>query len=168
MWTERSYPFTITAMYTYQTKSGGEILYAASDAGKVFELEVGDQDEDADATATAITWNAKMNANWFGNKRQTKRFRRVAVVTDRNRDITFKSYVDSVVAKQTKTLEAPTTTNWGGFTWGDGTTWVSRRDRDIREGLNDTNVGHNIQAEVSGIGPNRVESVPVDMTRIRD
>jgi hypothetical protein len=46
--------------------------------------------------------------------------------------------------------------------------WVSRDDREIQEGLSDANVGHNIQAQVSGTGPHRIESVAIDMTRLRN
>lgn len=168
LWTERSYPFTISSFSTYKTVAGGEILYAATSGGKVFELEVSDQDENEAGTATAIAWNAKMNANWFGNKGQTKRFRRFRVVTDRNREMTLKTFIGSPVAKQTKVLERPTKARWGdGWKWGDGTLWVTRAERVIREGLNDTNVGVNLQVDVSGDGPGRVESVAIDMTRLR-
>jgi len=168
IWTERSYPFSITALYTYRTRSGGEILYAASTSGNVFELEVGDADEDDSAVTTAITWNAKMNANWFGNKGQRKRFRRLRVITDRNRAITFRTYVGATVAKQTKTLAVGS-----GLTWDDGTlwdssgsTWRDRAERRIKQGLLDTNIGVNLQVEVAGTGPHRIESVAVDMRRM--
>jgi len=168
LWTERSYPFTISSFSTYQTHDGGEELYASTSTGEIFQLEVGAQDEDVSGTATAISWNAKLNANWFGNKGQTKRFRRFRIVTDRSREMTLKTYVGSPVAKQTKVLERPDRARWGdGSKWGDGTLWVTRAERVIREGLNDTNVGVNVQADVSGSGPGRVESVAIDITRLR-
>jgi len=172
IWTEREYPFTITSMSTYRSRSGGERLYAATSTGEVFELEVGDRDQDGDGNWNTIDWRAKLNPNWFGNKGQTKRFRRVRVVTDRSRDITFRTYVGSAAGnqaqvKQTKVFEAPEVTEWDGFSWDDGTTWVARGYRVIREGLSDANVGLSLQSETAGSGPGRVASVAVDIRRLR-
>jgi hypothetical protein len=167
IWMERSYPFSITALYTYRTRAGGEVLYAASTSGNVFQLDVGDADEDDSATTTAITWNAKMNANWFGNKGQRKRFRRLRIVTDRNRPITFNTYVGATVAKQTKTLPITSGVEWDDASlWDGGATWRDRSERRIKQGLLDTNIGVNLQVEVSGTGPHRIESVAVDMRRM--
>jgi len=167
VWTERSYPFTITALTTFKARNAKEFLFAASSDGNVFELDVGDTDQDDHGNVVAISWNTKLNANWFGNKGQRKRYRRFRVITPYNRDMTIRTYVGATVAHQSKTLEAADLPSWGDFAWNDGTLWQDRALRRIEEGFDDGTVGYNLATELAGSGRHVLTSVAIDMRRLR-